>query len=148
MADRRLLLSLAIAVPLIEAGLRSLGFKRMYQVLHRLARGTPPSRASSRREVNRHQRLLRLVCRYSPLTGRCLARSLALWWFLRRQGINTDLRIGTRKQGGHIEGHAWIEYQNVVVNDSAEVRAQYVPFARKFEVAHQPPETKTTLGAD
>jgi hypothetical protein len=128
-ADRWRLLSLVLAVPLIEAGLRSCGFQRIHRILHRLAiTGAPPSPAPGR-EVARHRRLLRVVCRHSPLPGRCLAQSLALWWLLKRRGIKTELRIGTRKREGQIEGHAWVEYQNVAVNDAADVSAQYIPFA-------------------
>lgn len=147
-ADRRLWMNLALTLPLIEAGLRAVGFKRVYQVLHRLATTTSPPSISPGREVARHKLLLRSVCRHSPLSGRCLARSLALWWWLRRKGIKTDLRIGTRKRAGQIEGHAWVEYQSVVVNDSPDVSTQYVPFARKFDFAKQSPETNTSIGAD
>jgi len=35
---------------------------------------------------------------------RCLHRSLALRWLLRRQGIYADLRIGVRKDGEGLVG--------------------------------------------
>jgi len=39
----------------------------------------------------------------------CLAKSLTLWWLLGRQGIPSQLRIGTRKEKEKFEAHAWVE---------------------------------------
>jgi hypothetical protein len=62
----------------------------------------------------------------------CLERSLTLWWLLRRRGINTALRIGVRKYDSKFEAHAWIEYQNDVLNDSNDVSEQYSAFNGHF----------------
>ncbi|NJM19865.1 MAG: lasso peptide biosynthesis B2 protein [Richelia sp. SM1_7_0] len=45
----------------------------------------------------------------------CLRKSLALWFLLSRQGIATELQIGTRLDRGEFQAHAWVEYQGYVV---------------------------------
>jgi len=48
---------------------------------------------------------------------------------LRRRGIDSQLRIGVRLTGGALEGHAWVEYAGVPVNDRLDVSADFTPFA-------------------
>jgi len=48
---------------------------------------------------------------------------------LRRQGIDSDIRIGVRRGTfGQVEAHAWIEWNGEVLNDCADIAAQYAPF--------------------
>jgi hypothetical protein len=68
-----------------------------------------------------------MVKRATGLGGMCLARSLTLWALLRRRGIETELRVGYRKRDGGIEGHAWLEYEGVSINeDAAEIETYIV----------------------
>lgn len=108
-SDRSVLLRLALLVPLIELGLRIVGFKLVLNPLRKfaVARQTIASPAA---EIARHVRLLSLFHRQLPFTGNCLARSLALWYLLQRRGIVTEVRFGVRKQEGQIAAHAWVEY--------------------------------------
>jgi hypothetical protein len=46
--------------------------------------------------------------RYHLRPMRCLNRSLALLWMLRRRGIATALRLGCRRQGEAHDFHAWV----------------------------------------
>ena len=55
----------------------------------------------------------------------CLRRSLVLWYLLRRDGIDSDLRLGVRKQGSGVFGHAWVEIDGTVINDEPDVIRQY-----------------------
>jgi hypothetical protein len=43
----------------------------------------------------------------------CLRRSLLIWWILRWHGIAADIHCAT----GLDQGHAWVEYQGVVLGD-------------------------------
>src|SRR5688572_18541268 len=45
--------------------------------------------------------------RYVP-GATCLAKSVALCWFLRRRGLNVVVRIGARREAD-FSAHAWIE---------------------------------------
>ncbi len=44
-----------------------------------------------------------------PGRAACLPRSLALRGFLGRHGVVATVRIGLRRSGAGIEGHAWVE---------------------------------------
>jgi hypothetical protein len=54
---------------------------------------------------------------------------MVLQALLRRQGIDSGLHLGVRKDSGPFEAHAWVEIDGVVVNDSEDVRIRYAAFA-------------------
>ena len=59
---------------------------------------------------------------------RCLARSLCLCWWMRREGLAAELRMGIRRdEQGRVSGHAWIEYAGTPVDETAEVVARFQP---------------------
>ncbi len=66
-----------------------------------------------------------MVKRATGLGGMCLARSLTLWTLLRRRGVETELRVGYRKRDEKIEGHAWLEYEGVSINEGAATIQTY-----------------------
>jgi hypothetical protein len=66
-----------------------------------------------------------MVKRATGLGGMCLARSLTLWTLLRRRGVEAELRVGYRKRDEKIEGHAWLEYEGVSINESAAIVETY-----------------------
>jgi len=53
--------------------------------------------------------------RYVP-GGTCLPQSVALAWLLRRRGVDASVCIGTRKDYGRFEAHAWVEVAGVAIN--------------------------------
>jgi hypothetical protein len=58
----------------------------------------------------------------------CLQKSLVTRALLQRVGIEAILRIGVRREISGLAAHAWVEFEGAVVNDSAEVVSQFVPF--------------------
>jgi hypothetical protein len=70
----------------------------------------------------------------------CLAKSLTLWWLLERQGIESHLRIGTRKKNENFEAHAWVERDGVALNEPEEHHRHYAAFDAAF--SSWPPEEK------
>jgi hypothetical protein len=63
-----------------------------------------------------------------------LEQSLALWWLLGRQGIESSVRIGTRKSGDKFEAHAWVECDGVALNEEGEPHKHYAAFDETFPV--------------
>ena len=57
--------------------------------------------------------------------GACLVRSLTLWAMLLRRGIEADLRVGIRRREGKVEGHAWLEYGGLPLNEESSVVGTY-----------------------
>ncbi|TIQ92401.1 MAG: lasso peptide biosynthesis B2 protein [Mesorhizobium sp.] len=77
-------------------------------------------------------RLVSIAAYRGSYSGNCLKRSMTLWFLLRRQGIEGELRIGTRKADGKFEAHAWVEYRGKVLNDTVDVGEHFVAFERNF----------------
>jgi len=55
----------------------------------------------------------------------CLARALALRWWMRSQGRPAEMRIGVRQGPGGIESHAWVELDTVPMDETAENVARF-----------------------
>ncbi|WP_206437529.1 MULTISPECIES: lasso peptide biosynthesis B2 protein [unclassified Mesorhizobium] len=77
-------------------------------------------------------RLVSIAAYRGSYSGNCLKRSMTLWFLLRRQGIEGELRIGTRKADGKFEAHAWVEYRGKVLNDTVDVGERFAAFKRNF----------------
>ncbi len=123
--DRYLLLRIAFLVPLTEVALHLIGFKRVLSLLKKFAGARRPAINHSA-EVRRHTRLVVLFGEQLPFSGRCLARSLVLWYLLQRLGIQTELRFGVQKHAGQLLAHAWIEYNSQPLEPTA---GSFEPFA-------------------
>lgn len=124
---RRALVEALFIVPAAAALLRVFGYGRLRGWMAR-AGGPAPADADARaREL---AWCVSVAARRGLGRPACLARSMALWWMLRRAGIDSELQIGVRKaesaQG--IEAHAWIERGGAVLNDNPAVKARYVAF--------------------
>jgi hypothetical protein len=94
------------------------------RALHRWAysrKCTPKKPHASMASAMRAQRIVIA----NGLGGTCLVRSLTLWTMLLRRGVRTDLRVGFRKRDDSVEGHAWLEYDGVPINESPSVVATY-----------------------
>ena len=105
---------------------------RYQSVLSALQKITPikerRSTADPLPEARRTAVLVNAAARRGLYDATCLRRSLLLWWLLRRQGIDSRLRIGARLDGDNFSAHAWVEFQDNVLNDSPDVRTQYAAF--------------------
>lgn len=73
-----------------------------------------------------HRRALALRRVGARIPGaRCLARAMVLWWWMRSAGFDPILRMGVRSGVDAIEGHAWIECDGHVIDETSEVAATY-----------------------
>ena len=144
-SDRLLLLQALLLIPLVAISLKVLGFQRTQSFLTRLApksiRATAQASANAPSpdvdllsQVRTTARMVRIAVRYNSPWNNCLKQSLVLWWLLRRQGIDSELRIGVKQEGGKLEAHAWVEYDGKVLNDSQDVRSRFTMFDRPIEV--------------
>lgn len=130
--QRKLTLHAMLFLPLTEAGLRVMGFRRWKQLIEYFSRSAaqqPIPKPEARLEMT--ERIVRAVGaaeRHAAGTPTCLERSLTLWWLLRRDAVDVELHIGARKSGSRLEAHAWVEVGGVVLNDSADVHKHYARF--------------------
>lgn len=122
--------SLALCL-LSVAAMKSLGFQRWKRILRASSRvgkhGVTTAGADDVSRAAAIYAVIGMVARNMPgnlIT--CLPRSLTLWWLLRQRGIESELRIGVRKDGEVINAHAWVVCRGEVVGDSEYER--YEPF--------------------
>lgn len=116
--ERRLLVGILLLLPTIGGALRVMGFNRTRALLERCASSTPSPGATggppgAQETARRTARLVAIAASRGAYRATCLRQSLALWWLLKRRGINTQLRIGVRKEGGALQAHAWVEHEGV-----------------------------------
>jgi hypothetical protein len=123
--DQQTLLGAVAALPVIRVGLRLMGLPRIHAMLQ-----LPPG--ADRRQVPLDDvkalaGVVDIASRHTLGTSTCLTRSLLLIWLLRRRGVQSELRIGVRLQGG-MAAHAWVELDGIPVNDQAGIRLAFLPF--------------------
>ncbi|MBX3013929.1 MAG: lasso peptide biosynthesis B2 protein [Caldilineaceae bacterium] len=125
MADKVLLGSALLCLPLFWLALRLLGLRRVQAWL---AIPAAPERTP---QISQAQHLARLVNRAAQqpwIPATCLSRSLLLQWFLARHGIASELRIGIDKRAGDFNAHAWVECAGFPINDHPAVAQRFAAF--------------------
>jgi len=126
--ELKVLLQAVVLLPLIALLMKFLGFRRLYGTMAKLSH--QPNRGETQLlGAKVTNRLVEIASRYGLYRANCLQKSLVLWWLLRWQDMESELRIGVRKQEGLLEAHAWIEYQGCVLNDRSDVDQRFAPFA-------------------
>ena len=129
--ERAIFLRALILPLLVTISLKAVGFRRTQAWLTPKTAGAfaaPVER--TRADVWGTADLVRAARKWHIVRSTCLSYSLVLWRLLRRQGIDSDVRIGVRRgMSGEVEAHAWIEWNGEVLNDCADVATHYVPFA-------------------
>jgi hypothetical protein len=126
----RLLQSLFLLLE-VEARLRMGGFARLQEAL-RLpggAAGTTVPPDAPLCEARGMAAAIRRAARRVP-RARCLHRALALLLWLRRRGVAADLRIGVRSTGAALEGHAWVEWHDLVVDEDPSISDRFEPLEK------------------
>jgi hypothetical protein len=119
-----------VLLPMVSLSLRWRGFRATRTALERF----PPkanleqeaARASGRAAQTAH--MVNLADRHGLVHPSCLAKSLTLWWLLRREGIPADLRIGIRKENEKFEAHAWVEHDGAALNEPEEHHRHFTAF--------------------
>jgi Transglutaminase-like superfamily len=125
--ERRLLLRAFTALCFVALLLRLVGLRRSLSFLTRLSPAGNQSKDCSDRLKELAGMTSRAACNI-PLKTSCLDRSVTLWWLARREAVATDIRIGVRKEGSRLQGHAWVEYQGQVINDDEDIQTRFAAF--------------------
>jgi hypothetical protein len=129
--DRLNLFSFSLLLPLMDSGLRVLGYPRLRGLLAAYPRNLPKYKGTETDavEASKHvSNLVSVASRYGLYHATCLRRSLLIWWWLRRMGIQTELRIGVKKVDGQLYAHAWIKLGNEIVTDDTDVERSFSAF--------------------
>jgi hypothetical protein len=125
----RVILAQSIFLLLLVAVVRRI--LRLRQMQYLLAKMIPLDRdialddAERMTKAKRVAHLVQFAALHGLTRANCLERSLVLWAILRSQRFSSNLRLGVCKQNGRFDAHAWVEFNGVVLNDSADVEARY-----------------------
>jgi len=129
-----LLLRAIVLLPVVSLSLRWRGFRATQAALERFrpnAKIEQDAAAVSRRAAMAAH-MVNAADRHGLVHPSCLAKSLTLWWLLRREGIASDLRIGIRKENEKFEAHAWVEHDGAALNEPEEHHRHYAAFDGAF----------------
>lgn len=124
-----------LLLPSVVLSLRVRGFKSTKVALERrlhIMRSQPSRNEPPAETVQRTTRMVRAAVRHGVVRPTCLAQSLALWYLLRKQRVNTDLRIGVRKTAQKFEAHAWVEFDGAALNQPEAQHRHYAAFDNAF----------------
>lgn len=64
---------------------------------------------------------------------RCLARSLTLWWWMRADGLAPQLCIGVEQADDTLQGHAWVECDGHLFDETRAGAARWSRLETPFE---------------
>jgi len=137
---RGLFLRAVVLLPLVVLSLRWRGFRETQAALQRfLPKANPePDAALASKITELTAHMVNAADRHGLVHPSCLAKSLTLWWLLGRQGIPSQLRIGTRKDKEKFEAHAWVERDGTALNEPDEPHHHYAAF--DASLSELPPE--------
>jgi hypothetical protein len=131
---QKLFLRTMALLPAVALSLRWRGFRATQSTLQKsLSNKIPeidPGLVNKRLALTAH--MVNAADRYGLVHPSCLAKSLALWWLLGRQGIPSQLRIGISKENEKFEAHAWVERDGTAVNEPEERHHHYDAFDAAF----------------
>ncbi len=129
----------AAMMPLVSLSLRLRGFHATQRMLAKSLR-LRTTQAGDPERIKRVTRMVHAAVRHAVGHPTCLQESLVLWWLLGRQGIASEVRIGTRKNQEKFEAHAWVECGGIAINEPESNHQHYAAFDAAFSAL--PPEQR------
>ena len=126
-AERNALLSMMIAMPLLELGLRIFGYGRTRRWIdRRTQRRAKPSITKPDTIVGERLAQLAVIAGNRGLIhATCLRQSLITYGILRWRGLTPDLVIGVQRTSATPDMHAWVTLDGVALGQNT---LQHAPF--------------------
>jgi Transglutaminase-like superfamily len=128
--DWRLLFKATILLPIVALLLKYKGYTWTKNALgaRQAITELPTAVVDPLAEALHITRLVAVAAKYGPYRTNCLKKALVAQWFLQRQGICVDLKIGVNKTPDMFNAHAWLEYQGHVLGEPPDNKSQFSPF--------------------
>ena len=122
-AERRLALEAALFTVTVRLALSALSLRTVRGLLARIPAVARPLLAEGAENIARAATRARAVVPGAT----CLVRALVVGTLLARRGYSAHLRLGfIRSDGGVLSGHAWVESEGRVFDDTGEA-SSYAP---------------------
>jgi hypothetical protein len=112
-SDKKRLSAMFILLPLISTMLRIFGFNRSHAWLLRFSQSKHfiDANSAALQAAERVALLANIAGRRGLVSATCLRQAMLVQWWLRRDGLDARLKIGTRLQAGQFDAHAWVELE-------------------------------------
>ena len=133
-SDRRLVIAATALLPMVALGIRAVGLRRVQALLAPMASIARPASARNLDRARRIARLVAAAARHGPYHAKCLPLSLTLQRLLRGEGIESELRLGVRKDGGALLAHAWVEYDGTPLLEARDVHERFAAFDQALAI--------------
>jgi Transglutaminase-like superfamily len=133
LVERALLLQLTALSLGLRVALTTITLPCLTSLLSRIASSPLLSQVPflhTRCTVDRLFTLVDLATAVSHRDGRCLPRSLLLFWLFRARHEPVELCLGVIKNRTTLEGHAWVERDGIVLGDTVSFTSRYALFLR------------------
>jgi hypothetical protein len=141
--ERVLLFQSLLMLPVTALSVRIFGVQRWQNALLRVSQkgkdssvrsslnAAPPviSLELKTQEARQIARLVRAAANHGLYRANCLEQSLVLWCLLKRNGLESEIRFGARKEENQLQAHAWVECLGIALNEDRGVDKRYAPFA-------------------
>lgn len=124
-----------ILLPLTAFLLKIKGFRRTQIFLNRFISEKTHTSDLNHILLEKAQGIAKLVsiaANHGPYRANCLKKSLVIWWLLGRRGIQTNLKIGVKKDEESFNAHAWVEFEGVVLNERGDVGSRFSAFDKNI----------------
>ena len=133
LVEHALLLQLTALSLGLRVALATMALPRLISLLPRSASSSLLSQIPflhTRCTPDRLLTLADLAMTVSHGDGRCLPRSLLLFWLLHARQESVELCLGVSKHNTTLEGHAWIERDGILWGDTRSFTNRYATFLR------------------
>ena len=132
--DRTRLVALLGILQVMDLSLRALGLRCTQRWLG-MNRPVPPQAqplaTTTMADARRLAELAAIAGRRGPLNTTCLRQALAVQWWLRRRGLDAQLRLGARVIGGSLDAHAWVELDGTPLAQDHLLHTAFAPTAQR-----------------
>jgi len=113
--ERRVLVLLAVLQPVISLALGVRGYRWTHAWLERHSRPGNPRNGTEEElaDARRAAELAAMAGGRGPVATTCLRQALAVYWLLRRRGLQPQVTFGVDRIGATPDMHAWVELEGV-----------------------------------
>ena len=115
--EKVLLTRFVFCLPWVSLSLRFFGYLRTRNFLLRFIHQEllHPANRDELVKAQRDAQLLAIAGRRGLISATCLRQSVLLEYYLKRQGLAAEMKIGVRKENDLFDAHAWVELNGIAL---------------------------------
>ena len=107
---------------------RLLGFKKCKSIIDKSIVSKKSEDNSASGKIMKESKIIGYSTGNTLFKASCLEKSLFSYFILGLYGFNCNLKIGINDNSDDFSAHAWIEFNNKVINDNIDVLKNFSSF--------------------